>query len=189
MGLTNENVGPKILAKIKIYVLTRAELLFKVCYEIPCRTKVRWRFRKILWPSQNIWTFQCRWFQPEFSTTIFRSDEVLSVSTSNLSGNSVPALIRHGSETSLPTNLWSQRASVSIDSEATEDDEADRRGSLVNESSPRRGSKLLDFLDKKKKDKKRYKDKQGNGVSDLKACRDYWDPAKSLFYRLKSHCS
>ena len=35
MGLTNENVGPKILAKIKIYVLTRAELLFTVCYEIP----------------------------------------------------------------------------------------------------------------------------------------------------------
>ena len=89
-----------------------------------------------------------------------------------MSGNSVPALIRHGSETSLPTNLWSQRASVSIDSEATEDDEADRRGSLVNESSPRRGSKLLDFLDKKKKDKKRYKDKQGKGVSDFKACRD-----------------
>ena len=114
-----------------------------------------------------------RRYQPEFSKTIFRSDEVLSVSTSNLSGNSVPALIRHGSETSLPTNLWSQRASVSIDSEATEDDEADRRGSLVNESSPRRGSKLLDFLDKKKKDKKRYKDKQGKHASDLKACRDY----------------
>ena len=37
MGLTNENVGPKILAKIKIYVLTRAELLFPLCYEIPCR--------------------------------------------------------------------------------------------------------------------------------------------------------
>ena len=36
MGLTNENVGPKILAKIKIYVLTRAKLLFQVCYEIPC---------------------------------------------------------------------------------------------------------------------------------------------------------
>ena len=36
MGLTNENVGPKILEKIKIYVLNRAELLFKVCYEIPC---------------------------------------------------------------------------------------------------------------------------------------------------------
>ena len=36
MGLTNEHVGPKILAKIKKYVLTRAELLFQVCYEIPC---------------------------------------------------------------------------------------------------------------------------------------------------------
>ena len=29
MGLTNKHVGPKI------YVLTRAELLFQVCYEIP----------------------------------------------------------------------------------------------------------------------------------------------------------
>ena len=37
MGLTNEHVGPKILAKIKIYVLTRAEILFQVCYEIPCK--------------------------------------------------------------------------------------------------------------------------------------------------------
>ena len=36
MGLTNEYVGPKILAKIKIYVLTRAELLITLCYEIPC---------------------------------------------------------------------------------------------------------------------------------------------------------
>ena len=37
--LSHEYVGPKILAKIKIYVLTRAELLFQVCYEIPCKTK------------------------------------------------------------------------------------------------------------------------------------------------------
>ena len=36
MGLTNEHVGPRILAKIKIYVLTRAELLVTLCYEIPC---------------------------------------------------------------------------------------------------------------------------------------------------------
>ena len=36
MCLTNEHVGPKILAKIKIYVLTRAELLIPLCYEIPC---------------------------------------------------------------------------------------------------------------------------------------------------------
>ena len=40
MGLTNEHVGPKILAKIKIYVLTRAELLFQVCYEIPCTMRL-----------------------------------------------------------------------------------------------------------------------------------------------------
>ena len=39
MGLTNEYVGPKILAKIKIYVLTRTELLFTLCYEIPCMCK------------------------------------------------------------------------------------------------------------------------------------------------------
>ena len=32
----NERAGPKILAKIKIYVLTRAELLYNLCYEIPC---------------------------------------------------------------------------------------------------------------------------------------------------------
>ena len=36
MGLTNERVGPKMLAKIKIYILTRAELLINLCYEIPC---------------------------------------------------------------------------------------------------------------------------------------------------------
>ena len=36
MGLTNEHVGPKIVANIKIYVLTRAHLLFNLCYEIPC---------------------------------------------------------------------------------------------------------------------------------------------------------
>ena len=38
MSLTNEHVGPMILAKIKIYVFTRAELLFQVCYETPCRS-------------------------------------------------------------------------------------------------------------------------------------------------------
>jgi len=32
----HKHVGFKILAKIKIYILTRAELLFTLCYEIPC---------------------------------------------------------------------------------------------------------------------------------------------------------
>ena len=40
MCLTNEHVGPKILAKIKICVLTRAELLIHLCYEIPCMTNI-----------------------------------------------------------------------------------------------------------------------------------------------------
>ena len=39
MALTNEHVGPMILAKIKIYVFTRAELLFQVCYETPCMSQ------------------------------------------------------------------------------------------------------------------------------------------------------
>ena len=37
MSLSHEHVRPKILGKIKTYVLTRAELLFNLCYEIPCR--------------------------------------------------------------------------------------------------------------------------------------------------------
>ena len=36
MPLSHEHVGSKILARIKIYILTRAELLFNLCYEIPC---------------------------------------------------------------------------------------------------------------------------------------------------------
>ena len=36
MPLSHEHVGSKILAKIKMYTLTRAELLFNLCYEIPC---------------------------------------------------------------------------------------------------------------------------------------------------------
>jgi hypothetical protein len=36
MPLSHEHVVSKILAKIKIYILTRAELLCPLCYEIPC---------------------------------------------------------------------------------------------------------------------------------------------------------
>ena len=38
MGLSHEHAGSKILAKIQIYILTRAELLFTLCPEIPCRS-------------------------------------------------------------------------------------------------------------------------------------------------------
>jgi capsule polysaccharide modification protein KpsS len=43
MALSHEHVGSKITAKIKIYILTRAESLFNLCYEIPC-IRVRPRF-------------------------------------------------------------------------------------------------------------------------------------------------
>ena len=38
MSLSQEHVEFKISAKIKTYILTRAELLFSLCYEIPCTT-------------------------------------------------------------------------------------------------------------------------------------------------------
>ena len=37
MALSHEDVGLKILAKIKIYLLTRAELLCSLCNELPCK--------------------------------------------------------------------------------------------------------------------------------------------------------
>ena len=40
MPLSHEHVGSKIVAKIKIYILTRAELLFTLCYEIPCNLQL-----------------------------------------------------------------------------------------------------------------------------------------------------
>ena len=40
MGLSNQQVGLKLLAKIQIYILTRAELLFTLCSEIPCKSRI-----------------------------------------------------------------------------------------------------------------------------------------------------
>ena len=42
MSLSHEHVGSKIPAKINTYMLTRAELLFTLCYEIPCTSKFGW---------------------------------------------------------------------------------------------------------------------------------------------------
>ena len=36
MAQSHEHIGPKISAKIKIYILSRAKLLCSLCYEIPC---------------------------------------------------------------------------------------------------------------------------------------------------------
>ena len=40
MPLSHEHVGFKIVAKIKIYILIRAELLLNLCYEIPCKRPI-----------------------------------------------------------------------------------------------------------------------------------------------------
>ena len=56
---------------------------------------------------------------------------------------------------------------TSVESITDEDNDSDRRGSIAGGSSGgnRRGSKLSEMLDKKKKgvDKKRKRDKQGEG--------------------------
>ena len=40
-----------------IFLPIRAKWSIQVCVETPCRTNNCWRFRKVLWPSQNtIWT-------------------------------------------------------------------------------------------------------------------------------------
>ena len=46
MPLTHEHVGSKIVEKIKIYILTRAELLLNLCYEIPCTLKLILLYKK-----------------------------------------------------------------------------------------------------------------------------------------------
>ena len=42
MSLSHEHVGSKIPAKINTYMLTRAELLIHLCYEIPCNSIWTW---------------------------------------------------------------------------------------------------------------------------------------------------
>ena len=48
-----------LIGKVHIVILRRPQNFVKSspCYWLALhRTKVRWRFRKILWPSQNMWT-------------------------------------------------------------------------------------------------------------------------------------
>ena len=48
MPLSHEHVGSKIPAKINTYMLTRAELLIHLCYEIPCSVEERVLIRTVL---------------------------------------------------------------------------------------------------------------------------------------------
>ena len=40
MGLSQENTGPLKVKKIPMYLLTRAELLYTLCNEIPCSSDI-----------------------------------------------------------------------------------------------------------------------------------------------------
>ena len=71
MGLTSEHVGSKILAKIKGYVLTRAELLITLCYEIPCSMYISTKVGIILLSLSSmlyvhiwLWSFRSQVFFP-----------------------------------------------------------------------------------------------------------------------------
>ena len=50
-------VGPMILAKIKIYVFTRAKLLFQVCYETPCNSLNL--YKRFCWKIQQKCCLKC----------------------------------------------------------------------------------------------------------------------------------
>ena len=38
MALSHKHIEPKIAANIKVYILTKSELLCSLCYEIPCNS-------------------------------------------------------------------------------------------------------------------------------------------------------
>ena len=40
MSLSHEHVGSKIPSKIQMYILTRAELIITLCYEIHCTSRL-----------------------------------------------------------------------------------------------------------------------------------------------------
>ena len=64
MGLSQENTGPLKVKKIPMYLLTRAELLYTLCNEIPCSicnrcifcksSKVRSRFNHYMLGSRQL---------------------------------------------------------------------------------------------------------------------------------------
>ena len=81
------------------------------------------------------------------------------------------SLLRRLSDTNLASlgNFWG----ASVESVTDDDNDSERRGSLAGSSGgTRRGSKLSDLLERKKKpEKKRKKDKQGK--TDLNKAMDH----------------
>ena len=68
MPLSHENLGSKILEKIKMYTLTRPELLFNLCYEIPCS------WQKICLKMVLKWPFMRRKFSALFLQNCKKKD-------------------------------------------------------------------------------------------------------------------
>ena len=52
---TNDQLDSMKLNVVKVHTFWDGHKILRILL-IGHRTKVRWRFRKILWPSQNIWT-------------------------------------------------------------------------------------------------------------------------------------
>ena len=49
---------------VKVHIFWEGHKILRNLHLALHRTKVRWRFRKILWPSQNIWTLSATiWWQ------------------------------------------------------------------------------------------------------------------------------
>ena len=54
MSLSHEHIGSKISAKIKIYILSSAELLCTLCNEIPCiYIVINWQFFPSIFRSER----------------------------------------------------------------------------------------------------------------------------------------
>ena len=59
MSPSYEHIESKILSKIKIFILTRAELLFNLCYEIPCTFSMALYHK---WDDKNDFAYVIQFF-------------------------------------------------------------------------------------------------------------------------------
>ena len=59
MWVPQEHIGPIISKEIQMYILTRAELLFTLCYEIPCMTIHKVEVLGYIWSCSQFYTYSC----------------------------------------------------------------------------------------------------------------------------------
>ena len=58
-GVSQEYIGPLILEKIQMYILTRAELLYPLCHEIPCKYMICKISNFIMWTAKHFGQASC----------------------------------------------------------------------------------------------------------------------------------